>query len=181
MAPSPEAAPTASKKKSQKFTGREKNVVAQYLSGSQEDIVPPPTEKAQSASTSKRKATLAGEDKPKEKSRKRSHHTKRMCPVCKKEDANSNLLTHARKGHKGGVGSFNPDHRNQQRKKARACTLKINRQARAERLEAKMVPCKGLPKSHASTKKLPFQIPQYHSWLYNGEGSLYGKGVQRKG
>lgn len=62
MAPSPEAAPTASKKKSQKFTGREKNVVAQYLSGSQEDIVPPPTEKAQSASTSKRKATLAGED-----------------------------------------------------------------------------------------------------------------------
>lgn len=181
MAPSPEAAPTASKKKSQKFTGREKNVVAQYLSGSQEDIVPPPTEKAQSASTSKRKATLAGEDKPKEKSRKRSHHTKRMCPVCKKEDANSNLLTHARKGHKGGVGSFNPDHRNQQRKKARACMLKINRRARAERLEAKMVPCKGLPKSHASTKKLPFQIPQYHSWLYNGEESLYGKEVQRKG
>ena len=47
VVPSPEAAPTASKKKSQKFTGREKNVVAQYLSGSQEDIVPPPTEKAQ--------------------------------------------------------------------------------------------------------------------------------------
>ena len=45
VAPSPEAAPTASKNKSQKFTGRE-NVVAQYLSGSREDIVPPPTETA---------------------------------------------------------------------------------------------------------------------------------------
>ena len=163
VVPSPEAAPTASKKKSQKFTGREKNVVAQSLSGCQKDIVPPPTEKAQSVSTSKRKPTLAGEDEPKEKGRKRSHHTKRMCPVCKKEDANSkrHLLTHARKGHKGGVGSFNPEHRSQQRKKARACMLKISRQARAERLEAEMVPCKGLPKSHASTKKLPFHIPQY--------------------
>lgn len=85
VAPSPEAAPTASKEKSQKFIGREKNVVAQYLSGSQEDIVPPPTEKAQSASTSKGKATLAGKDEPKEKSRKRSHHTKRMFPRMQEE------------------------------------------------------------------------------------------------
>ena len=137
--------------------------MSQYFSGCNNYFVPPPTEKAQSVSTSKRKPTLAGEDEPKEKGRKRSHHTKRMCPVCKKEDANSkrHLLTHARKGHKGGVGSFNPEHRSQQRKKARACTLKISRQARAERLEAEMVPCKGLPKSHASTKKLPFHIPQY--------------------
>ena len=87
--PSPEAAPTASKKKSQKFTGREKNVVA------------PPTETAQSASTRKRKATSAGEDEPNVKSRKRSHHAKRMCPVCKQEDANlkRHLLSHAKKGH----------------------------------------------------------------------------------
>ena len=60
-----------------------------------------PTERAQSASTRKRKATSAGEDEPKEKSRKRSHHAKRMCPVCKKEDANlkRHLMSHARKGH----------------------------------------------------------------------------------
>ena len=83
--------------------------------------------------------------------------------------------------HKGRVGSFNPEHRNQQRKKARACTLNINKQARAERLEVEIVPCKGLPKGHASTKKSPFQIPQYQSWLFNGEVSLYGKGAQRKG
>ena len=107
-----------------------------------------------------------------------------MCPVCKKEDTNlkRHLMSHARKGHikaelVASILSINKG----QRKKARACTLNINRQARAERLEVEIVPCKGLPKGHASTKKSPFQIPQYQSWLFNGEVSLYGKGAQRKG
>ena len=61
----------------------------------------PPTETAQSASKRKRKATSAGEDEPNVKTRKRSQHAKRMCAVCKKEDANlkRHLLNHAGKGH----------------------------------------------------------------------------------
>ena len=54
--------------------------MAQYLSGCQKDIVPPPTEKAQSVSTSKRKPTLAGEDEPKEKRQKEKPPHKKNVP-----------------------------------------------------------------------------------------------------
>ena len=73
VAPSPQAASTASKKKSQKCTDREKNVMAL------------PTETAQSASTRKRKATSAWEDEPNEKAEREATTRKECAPYARRK------------------------------------------------------------------------------------------------
>ena len=108
-----------------------------------------------------------------------------MCPVCKKEDANlkRHLMSHARKGHikAESVASILSIAINKGKRRGPARSTSTGKQEQ-KGLKLKWCPVKDCQKvTHLSTKKSPFQIPQYQSSLFNGEVSLYGKGVQRKG